>query len=155
MNLVLLDLEETLVNNWDEFFPLRSGFQRVTDFLKKLEGPTKVGVMSWAVWDDRDKQKLERELPMLEKLLGRKFDPEWVLSMDDWAKLLFTETGFHVERSEMFDLCKKEDVLFRLRKAPVFKDHKVFLIDDAVSHLEAWSRPDNNCTVVMLNVFEM
>jgi hypothetical protein len=155
-NFVFLDLEETCIDDWSTATPLVQNLEKIDWFIngkeviippfKKNQEPIvsppapmvnlHLGIMSWAVWDDVDKQlflNLMRE--PIEKAIKRKFDDSLILSMADWADLVFECSGMRLSRHDMFDIYGKPDVLFMLmRKHPMFINSTTFLVDDAYEH---------------------
>lgn len=152
--LVFLDLEETLIDEWSSGLFLPRKLDVVRDFLKANPGAT-VGLMSWAVWDAKDKATFERNFRAdLERNLECTFELVW--SMDEWGEEVFKHFNKKVSRQDMFDMFSKPEVLFALgRKHPLFKNQTVVLVDDAVEHKLTMNSPLNNCTVTLLNVDDM
>lgn len=155
--LVFLDLEETLVDDWNSQLLLTANVRVVRSFLSTLPPSTKVGLMSWAVWDERDKALFNKDLrPFLEAELNVQFSDEFVWSMDDWAQEVFNSTGMKLSREDLFDVFGKHEVLFKLsRHSSKFEGERVFLVDDVAEHKLEWSVPHNKCSATMLNVKEM
>jgi hypothetical protein len=91
------------------------------------------GLMSWAVYDDEDLAVFAAHLqPALEQALGRAFDPQWVLSLDQWGQALFACTHKNLPREELFDVFGKADVFLALaRHDPRWAHRRVTLFDDA------------------------
>lgn len=156
--IVLLDLEETLIKSWDEPVWIPTG-DNVTKFLhgEWTGDPTpfqgRMGLMSWAVWDEGDKRKFNEELrPELEERLRFKFSDELVFSMEDWASMVLEASGLKLERSDLFDMCKKEDVLFKLRKHKLFHHTSTWLLDDAVAKFDIIQNIDNRSKFFIRNI---
>jgi hypothetical protein len=93
--------------------------------------------------------------PWLEDRLKFKFDEDLILSIDDWREQVFKTTGLKLERADMFDVCKKEDVLFKLRKSPMFANTSTWLLDDAVNDHEIIHCIDNDSKFFIRNVKTM
>lgn len=148
--IVFLDLEETLIDNWENGWLLLRKIKAIRDLCAPFDA--KVGLMSWAVWDEKDKAKFNSELrPELEKALGMKFSDEFVWSMDDWAKQLLV---FHGKKDFLVRICLtffgKEEVLFMLSRChPAFKGHTVILFDDTVEDNLSWHSKMNDCEVLI------
>lgn len=158
--LVFLDLEETLVDNWDNMFLLLPKVDLVRDLLaqKRTQHETvRVGLMSWAVWDDKDKAKFNKDLrDFLEKNLNCTFDSDLVWSMDDWCKEVLKCTGKKVDRADVFDLFNKEVILGELcRKHPLFVNETVLFVDDTATHNMSVLVPHRNCVLKCLNINDM
>ena len=154
--LILLDLEETVVEDWSNMTLLPRECMAIRSFLRTCHPGATIGLMSWAVWNDKDKALFNKHLrDELEAVLEVKFSDEWVLSMDDWSDMLFKHCKKKLSRDDLFDCFGKQEVLFLAsRSVPAFKDQFVMLIDDAVEHGLHWESPQNNCTVTMENVKE-
>lgn len=136
--IVFLDLEEVCIDNWENMTLLISHLERIKLFLDTLmsedNAGVRIGLMSWAVSDHHDKIKFNTELRWrIEFHLKHHFQDRWIWSMDEWAKATLLNTGLLLDRSDLFDVCRKEDILFKLcRKGDVFLNRKIILIDDAV-----------------------
>lgn len=152
--LILLDLEETVVEDWASMSLMPRECTVLRRFFRECHPGATFGLMSWAVWDDRDKSLFNKHLrEELEGVLELKFSDEWVLSMDDWAEMLFLHCKKKLSRDDLFDCFGKQEVLFLAsRFVPAFKDQFVMLVDDVVEDGLQWNSPQNNCTVTMENV---
>ena len=122
-----------------------------------LHDDVTLGLMSWAVWGDRDKEVFNRTMrPELEEALGMDFDDRVVWSMDDWAAELLQFHRKKLSRQDLFDMFGKQEVLFTLsRSHPLFHKRNVVLFDDMVEHGLHWSSEVNKCQVKMLNIKAM
>lgn len=174
---VFLDLEETVINNWEDQQFLLSNIDKIEEKLngrtlrfpplkaggETIESPAapiinlRLGLMSWAVWDEKDKQSFNKNIrPHLETMLRRRFDDSVVWSMDDWADQLLKYRHKKVDRADLFDLLNKPEVLFMLmNKHPEFKNSFVFLIDDAFEHQMHARSFDWKCSVEINNINHM
>lgn len=153
--IIFLDLEETLIDNWENGWLLPGKIKTIRGLRAPFDA--KVGLMSWAVWDEKDKAKFNSELrPELEKALGMKFSDEFVWSMDDWAKQLFEFRGKKISREDLFDIFGKHEILFMVSRChPAFKGHKVILFDDVVEDNLSWHSKMNDCEVLIYNIDEI
>lgn len=155
--IVFLDLEETVIDEWGSDLLLPANIEAIRRLLQG--NPVHLGLMSWAVWEnERDKLKFTHDIqPYVEEALGFKFHPDLTWSMDDWAGEVFKHTGLTLDRKEdMFDMFKKEEVLFKLaRHHPLFRGEMVILVDDAVEHDMTLRVPSRDCTVKFLNINNM
>lgn len=130
--LVLVDLEQTLIESWNEPFFLPARVELVRDFLR--DNPqAELGLMSWAVYHDQDMDVFRRTLQAdLERLLERPFSERWLLHLDQWGTELFTCTHKRLPREELFDVFGKADVFLALaRHHPEWVGQEVVLFDDA------------------------
>ena len=151
--LILLDLEETLIESWRERYLLPNRVEQIKNFLAE-HSDAELGLMSWAVYDDKkDLKDFKEDLQeWLEGCLDFKFTERWVLSMDGWADELFKTSKKKIDRSEMFDIFGKEEVFLMLaRRHPEWSNRKVVLFDDAVEHC-ILDLPDRNNSAQMFNV---
>lgn len=158
--IIFLDLELTLIKEWNtwgtaEF--LLPEIEKIAALMTHMEDEghkVEMGLMSWAVWHELDKQNFNKKLrPELERLLGRTFTDKFVWSMDDWGAQVLKYGGKAVTMEDMMDMFHKQEVLFVLsRVSPDFTGQSVVLIDDAVEDGLSWHSPNNQCRVMMLNI---
>lgn len=157
--IVFLDLEETVIDTWHEGNFLEVGLSRTRKFLNRLKKDgfdVKIGLMSWAVWNEEDKLKFNKVFrEVLEAELDHKFDDKMVWSMDDWAGQIFKACGKKISRQDIFDLFGKEEILFRLCRDHHWANTRLFLVDDRVSHGMSVVCHENNCHVFFLNINDM
>lgn len=153
--IVFLDLEETLIDNWENGWLLPAKIAIIKEMLSEFS--PKIGLMSWAVWDDADKVKFNIRLrPELEEALEASFDDDFLWSMDDWAKQLLALHGKRISREDLFDCFGKHEVLFMVSRChPLFKGEHVVLFDDAVEHCLNWHSHMNDCRVLIQNIDEL
>ena len=158
---VFLDLEETLLDTWQDGNLLEVGLHRTRELLKRVrstDNRVRVGLMSWAVWDQKDKDDFNsRFRPFLEAELRTNFDDRLVWSMDNWAERVFKFGKKKLDRQDLFDMFQKEEVLFKLARCadPEFRNTAVFLVDDRVSHGLIVRVPEHECSVQLLNVNQL
>lgn len=153
--IVFLDLEETLIDNWENGWLLPAKIAVIREMFTGVS--PSIGLMSWAVWDDEDKAKFNSSFrPELEEALGMKFSDELVWSMHDWARSLLQYSGKHISREDLFDCFSKHEVLFMLSRChPALKGEQVVLVDDAVEHCLNWHSHANDCRVLIQNIDEL
>lgn len=134
--IVLTDLEETLIQSWQDPVALPDRAAVVRRFLADWP-EARLGLMSWAVHDDADLSTFTRDLqPAVEHLLGRPFDARWRLSLDQWGAELFGCTRKRLPREELFDVFGKADLFLALaRHHPEWQDETILLFDDAFDDL--------------------
>lgn len=142
--LVLLDLEETVVDDWQSRNFLWHKMERVKRFLEQFH-PFTLGLMSWAVWDDGDLRVFHDELEgPLSEFFGSTFEAAW--SLDQWQNRLLKCKGLKAERKDMFDCFGKHETLFMCRNDPLFANRRVLLVDDVVEHGLSFTTSNNNFT---------
>lgn len=156
-NLILLDLEETVIDNWDNGCILRGKVSKIKDFLSNFDpSDTELGLMSWAVWDDRDVKAFDKRFltDILTALDWPEFNHTW--SMDDWNKMIGRCSCKHYSKQDMFDMFTKEHVLLILAmKHERFKNCNIYLIDDTVPHGLQYDNPTWNNRVTFHDIAKM
>lgn len=156
-NLVFLDLEETLIDSWDEGNTLLFNVEKVKSLLTNVGASTvTLGLMSWAVWDSKDKFTFnEKFRKPLEDALGFQFDTNFVWSMEDWQHEASKATGKFLTKEDLFDVCGKQELLFLMRNCKKFTNKHVHLVDDKVDHRLSFHSATNNCVVQFHDVTKM
>lgn len=151
--LLLLDLEETVIDNWHTARLLPENIETIKECFGDCPDTLHVGLMSWAVWDAKDLETFNTDIrPRLEEQLGMKFSDDWVFSMDDWAEFTFWATGKRISRDDFFDMFNKEHVLFALRNCERMPNI-TFLVDDTVTHMGQIVNTER--VISTLNIFNM
>ena len=158
--LIFLDLEETLIDEWANGFLLLPKVDLVKALIAQMRMQTetvRVGLMSWAVWDEKDKVKFNNDLrDFLETNLKCTFDSELTWSMDEWCKEVWKCTNKKVDRTDIFELLDKEAILCLFaKKHPLFKNETVLFIDDTATHNMSVLVPERNCVLKCLNINAM
>lgn len=133
MAIVLLDLEQTVIDDWEQRNALTCNIERIAKFLQPDD---QLGLMSWAIWDGEDKHKFQTELQLsLEEALKKPFTQEFIFSMMDFSDIILKRKHKWVSKEDMFDLFGKEECLLQLLRLRHFAPGaEIFLIDDCVSH---------------------
>ena len=152
-NLVLLDLEETLIESFTLSHILPYNIAKVEHFLSTLEGDTKLGLMSWAIWEWSQVEKAlfdEVSEQLTAKGITQEFDPDFLLTIKDWEHFLQDAIG----STKVPLAIDKPELLFRARSSKAFNPYtNVFLIDDMVEHnLVVTSK---HITLTVLNISSM
>lgn len=158
--LILFDLEETVIESFEQPFFIMPNIRKIENFLSHDEfRDARFGVMSWAIWNwsrtesevfDGISIALQEELD----IHSNRFDGMFTLSMDQWVSILWKTCGVKVDRDELPHIFNKEDFLFKIRK--FFAEHKiarVVLIDDAVEHNLTITSP--SVTIEFRNIEDM
>jgi len=158
--IIFLDLEETLIDNWDNGFLLLPKVDTIRAIIAQMRmqnETVRIGLMSWAVWNEKDKAKFNNDLrDFLETNLNCSFDDAFVWSMDDWCNEVLKCTDKKVSRDDVFDLFNKEVILSELcRKHPLFADETILFIDDTATHNMSVLVPRRNCVLKCLNINAM
>lgn len=151
--IVLLDLEETLIEEWGPHPRLL--LDRISCIRDHLGAHPNadLGLMSWAIWKEDDLEKFHARLrPSLEEALGRRFGIRWTLSLEGWARELTRATGKILPMDELFDIFGKEEVFLALaRRHPEWAGRDVVLWDDAFEDVEMWV-PGRNTHACIHNI---
>lgn len=158
--LIFLDLEETLIDNWDNGFLLLPKVDLVRDLIAQMRTQNtsvRVGLMSWAVWDAKDKAKFNNDLrEFLETNLNCTFDDNLVWSMDDWCKEVWCVTSKKLDRADVFELFDKEAILCLFAKKHAdWENETVLFVDDTATHNMSVLVPARNCVLKCLNINDM
>lgn len=134
MKIVLLDLEQTAVDDWEHMNLLPDNLEKIRWAIQHTG--CKLGLMSWAVWNEVDKETFKKRLQgPLEEVLGMKFSEEFIFSMHDFSDIILKQRRKWLSRDDMFDLFGKEECLLQLLRLEHFgKNARVTLIDDVVDH---------------------
>lgn len=150
-NVVLLDLEMTLIRSWDDPQLLLSNIEKIKQLIPKN---ARLGLFSWAIYDDRDLERFEKQLqPVIEEHLGICFDDGLLWSMDDICQQLAWYGRKVLTREDLFDCFGKAEILFLLTRChPSFTGCQVSLIDDTVEHGLIWHSLQNGCTAQLINI---
>lgn len=153
--LLFLDLEETLIDNWDNGWLLPANIACIRK--KFTDKVPIVGLMSWAVWNLADKESFNKRMRKeLESSLGMQFNDKFVWSMTDWADMLFQFNSKKVSQQDLFDCFSKHEVLFMLSRVhPGFNRQEVVLVDDTIEHDLSWESKANQCRVKCLNIKQL
>ena len=150
--ILLLDLEETIIPVWGNFFPIVDKCMKIEKFVKDFD-PVYVHTFSWAIWNEFEKKVLISELPFLEKHIGCKFSH--IYSIKDYIEMIRNCTNLvGMDEQDFFDFFEKEHCLFRLALAGHYKDSHVVLIDDVVTECVI-DIPQHNTLVEVKNIDKM
>lgn len=142
---LFLDLEETVIDHWNS----RTLLMKELHFIKQAiefrnanhEQPfVELGLFSYAVDNDKDLAVFEEELRKpIEDILGLKFNPKYLLTIETIKKLYTNATGLvFIEYTDFRDFCGDKAFTF-FRIAPVVLEDSVkaaFLIDDLVGEMD-------------------
>ena len=151
MAIVLLDLEETVIDSWEKRNALPENLDKIRRFLKSND---RLGLMSWAVWDTKDKNDFQQNLQLgIEQALEHSFEKELIFSMHDFSDVILKKKRKWVSRDDMFDLFGKEECLLQMLRLEQFNDWDIYLIDDCVDHNLTFSR--NHQCIRFLNINKM
>lgn len=127
-NVLLLDLEETLIPIWDNWTPIN--VEKIKSVIRD-ENIDTLATFSWAIWNDDDIRTFKENKAHLEEAIGKEFD--MTFSIQHFKSQLTTRTGvsFFDDR-DFFDHYRKEDVLFRLALFNWMPGCNLVLLDDVV-----------------------
>lgn len=128
--LLLLDLEQTIIPVWEDFYPLPQNCDKIKQFNETFQAD-EVGLFSWAVWNQRDKDVWNRVKEDFEQTLEVTFDHCW--SIEDYIELVKQHQGpVGMDKFDFFDFYDKEMCLFVLMNRGWFDGYHVVLFDDVV-----------------------
>lgn len=157
---IFFDLEETLIESWEQPNWLSDNAEAIKTFIKIMYSAYKTpsvqfGIMSWAIYDADEKDQFKRRFAeTIEDGLGIKLQDDLILSMDDWMSLVMRSSGLRISRDEIFEMANKETILFWLLKASAadFPTGKIYLIDDAVGHNDFMESIEHDREIRLLNI---
>lgn len=145
---IWLDLEETIINNWDDAW-LTHHVPKIKAWLD-YHKPTKINIWSFAIWSEEDRDYFVNSgmKEVISNELGYRISKyPSMLDMMKWAK---EYDGIHYENVHEFAQLNGKTWSF-VKFGVLQQNKKLFLIDDAVPHLEM-KVPDNNVSIYLLNV---
>ncbi len=158
--LVLLDLEETLVDDWSSFTAVNvAPVQRWVSALKKVaevnEVPVRFGLFSFAVWNDGDLARLQKNREWLEGVFGFQFDDNLLWTVQHISKRVEKACRVNfVSQSDFFDFIganKTLTLVSLVSNDPFFKGKNVVLLDDTVEHNATFTHPSQNVHLTFKN----
>lgn len=133
-HIAFLDLEETIIDNWDTFFPVN--VEKVKKWINEQPFGTKFGCFSFAVYDEKDKQKLWRVMNDLEMEFGFVFEPELIFTVDTMRRVIAHHLKLlDVTRDEVISVFKKEQAFTLFSKQACFNGKSLTLLDDTVQDI--------------------
>lgn len=145
---VFLDLEETLVNSWND--PILCNVQKLTSWFRK-ENVTEVHLFSFAVWDEKDRQHFVNNLQgFLENAFNVKFVT--VSTVEDFMKADTKVTGIRfIDLTEFITIRGKVGAFQSWCKLHFPQDATCFLFDDVVPNMTIEDH-DNRTALHFVNV---
>ena len=129
-----LDLEQTIIRAWDQ--PDLINLDKIRKFLTANKAD-EVRIFSFAIWDDKDKNKFSTEMkPRIEEALDLPVQ-SWP-SCQDMMRADFQHTGVRFEKgheiSEFIQLRGKKDAFIHF-VCNEYRFNRAVLIDDVVPDL--------------------
>lgn len=144
---VFLDLEETVINNWQESSLINSS--RVRDWLSSLQ-VKHVDIFSFAVWDQRDQQHFWKEIhPALSKALD--ISIRNCPTAEDFLKAEMSVTGVDWESLHEFIAIRGKVDAFRSWCRQHHAHEHCILLDDVVPNA-VWEEFDTGLRLQFVNV---
>lgn len=146
---VFLDLEETVINNWDEGLLVNA--TRVREFLSE-QGVKEFTVFSFAVWNDKDKADFER---LHRRVLEKALDCRVVAcpSVEDFMRVDTELTGVHFESLTDFISVRGKVGAFT-NWCRFHSLNRALLVDDVVPNVDILNR-DTGDLVRFVNVMDL
>lgn len=153
MRIVLLDLEGTVMDTWFKPDAIPEHLERIAAFLRPDD---KLGLMSWAVWDDADRQKFQERFQLgIEEAIKHSFQQDLIFTMMDFSDIILKRRMKWVSKEDMFDLFGKEECLLQLLRLGHFPDNsEVILIDDVVDHDMTFTKGNRSVRFINVGVHE-
>lgn len=143
MTIFLLDLEETVIDNWEDCNIILPNIEKIKSLGINKRCKEKVGIFSWAMWNERDLDRFNDKLrEPLEDVLDIKFDSDLVFTMERISEIVLILRKKKMSIEDMFDIFGKEECLLTMFRFGLFGDRTTFLIDDKVDHLLKFEKAD-------------
>ena len=82
--LILLDLENTIIHDWDDSTFIFATMDHIKEFLDAESPFSTIGVFSFAIWDRNDLDVFNADLRhRIEDVFDVQLDDEWIICRDD------------------------------------------------------------------------
>lgn len=151
--IVLFDLEETLIESWENPRLLHEENPSIQKWLSTL-GAFQSGLLSFAVWDEKDLNTFNKTLrEPLEKTFGIEFsDPLMFIKTDLLIKNRVWENKPFLDMNDFDDFFKKDTTMFALWKNEFQRPNtRVILLDDKVLNTSFKALDVENCELQTIN----
>ena len=151
--IILLDLEQTLIDDWSTKNAMPENIEAIRLFLAQ-NSYAKVGVLSFAVWNNKDVSEFQTQLQdALEQALNCSISVDWILTKGDMRRLLRAHSKWKALNVEDFDdfFMEKDHLLHYLASRGAWPNTKVILIDDVVPDTQL-SVTRHKTTVATINI---
>ena len=132
MNALFLDLEGTIIDEWDSPFIINE--KEINRFISSSNYDT-FGIFSYAIHNDSDRKIFDRDIkPVIDKILDIEIDPSLIWTPFDVLKAWVEyKKVAGAEFNDVFTWTDKE-YGFGLLVRSKFKEGMFSLIDDTVEH---------------------
>lgn len=151
--LLFLDLEETVIESWDN--PLLMNVSNVREFIASAR-PTAIGIFSWAIWSEDDRTLAKTEIiPVLNKVFNISIDLSFIPTKDETISGAVAPFKWDNDIHESLLLSGNKGLVFQewVRKANLPFD-KIILLDDMVPNLSITDKSTNQ-TIDLVNVKDL
>jgi len=128
---IWLDLEETIINNWDDGF-FTGHTQKIKTFIDKIK-PSHINIWSFAIWDEEHRSQFVSSSmkKSIEDVLG--YEIKEYPSVEDIRLMVYEyEKTRYFSRSEFMQMNGK--FWSFIKYGMLRNDEHIILIDDAVQH---------------------
>lgn len=125
---VFVDLEDTLVDSFDEMVAVNH--EKVDRFMKEHCPNREVDLFSFAVWDERELERMHRFAFHVEREHDLKFNKIWTCM--EMIKTVQAHTGVFWDLHDFLSVWGKERGFEDFCTALRLKDHTFVLFDDVV-----------------------
>lgn len=150
--IVLFDLEETLIEDWSNPILLIDQIPRLTRWINKHK-PFRAGLLSMAVWEDRDVAKFNRRLrPFIEETFGFTFEDELIFTRDrllEWTRETLKMPFLDADDFTAFN--KKPEMIMEVWRRIRKPRQRLVFLDDTVENLTIIANDVVDCTLVMVD----
>lgn len=151
--IVLLDLEQTLIEDWSNPVLQHEANPSLLPWFKSL-GDFQAGLLSFAVWNEEDLKVFNRNLrEPLEQTFGFQFQNDLIFLKDDlltrfriWLNMPF------LDQSDFSDFFNKRRSMEDLWLHEFQQPHtRLILLDDTVPNITLHSDDVENCQLQLIN----
>lgn len=130
--MIFIDLENTLIEDWDSMIPMFDNIRKVKDMLGSCEC---INIFSWAIFNDNDVETFNKHLRgLIEDSLVVKVKD--VITMEKVKDVLGKSYGFKIEDEDFTTFINKETAferyILQLVECGEIVDSVNMLIDDTV-----------------------
>jgi hypothetical protein len=151
---LFLDLEETLIEVWQSNGHVNfliDNIEKINKFIHD-NGVSEIGIFSFAIWDDEDRENFITKLSPQLKEFGIEVSDSDVVPVENVAKTILKNMRINLDSSEVINLWGKDRAFIDWCRFEENGDHFV-LIDDAVENCQVLF--DNKSHIVIKNITTM
>lgn len=132
--ILFLDLEETVIPEWGDFYVPEYYSMKLRKFIKGFN-PHRIEIFSWAIWGESELATFDIYRDSIALEVGSPFDH--VHDIQSLITKYRETTRIRVmDQNDFFDFIKKERFLFDMAMAGAYPNKHIVLLDDAVTSMK-------------------